>query len=329
MNKKLIRISLGTLLFALCSAAEAQQPKRVPRIGFLWHLPPSVVAFYNDAFQQALQELGYVEGKNVIIDYRYAEGSAERAEQVAELARLKVDVIVASPAPPVIHAAQHGTRTIPIVMGGVVLDPVEAGFVASLARPGGNVTGLTNLQTELHAKRLELLKEAFPRISRVAILWPAAQEKQAIKEAKAAGQALGIQILSIVSRSSGGLGDLESALSAISRGRSDALLSTTFTLTLEYRARLIDFAAKNRLPTMYDDSRVITAGGLMSYGTDWLDLARRVAYYVDRILKGAKPAELPVEQPTTFELVINLKTAKQIGLTILPSVLARADRVIK
>jgi putative ABC transport system substrate-binding protein len=325
--------ALCAVLLATCVAAQAQQPKRVPRIGFLWSLSPSSVAPYNEAFRQGLRELGYVEGKNVIIEHRYAEGGTEpllevAAEQAAELVRLKVDVIVTSPAPPAIRAAQRATRAIPIVMGGAIVDPVEAGFVASLARPGGNITGLTNLQLELHAKRLELLKEASPRISRVAVFWSGSQEKQGIKEVQAAGQALGIQILSVVNWGRGS-GDLESALSAISRGRSDALLTATSGFTLDYLARIIDFAAKNRMPSMYERRRFVTAGGFMFYGTDMSRLYRRAAVYVDRILKGAKPSDLPVERPMKFEFVINLKTAKQIGVTIPPNVLARADQVIR
>jgi putative ABC transport system substrate-binding protein len=328
-RKRIFCLAVCAVLFALCSSIEAQQPKRVPRIGFIWHLAPSVAAFYNDAFRQGLHELGYVEGKSIIVEYRYVEARGELLVEVASDLARQVDLIVASPAPPVIRAAKQATRTVPVVMGGVVIDPVAAGFVATLGRPGGNITGLTNLQTELRPKRLELLKETFPRISRVAILWPPAQEEQGIKEAAAVGQALGVQILSVIPRSPGALTDLESAFSAISRGRSDALSVATFTLALDYRARIIDFAAKNRIPTMYDDSRFVTAGGLMSYGTDWSELYRRLAGYVDKILKGAKPADLPVEQPTKFELVINLKSAKQIGLTIPPNVLARADKVIK
>jgi putative ABC transport system substrate-binding protein len=332
---KLFGFALCALLFALWIPVEAQQPNRIPRIGVLWSLSPSSVAPYNEAFRLGLRDLGYVEGKNVFIEHRYVEGRTTEplvnvaAEHAAELVRLKVDVIVTSPAPPAIYAAQRATRAIPIVMGGAIVDPVEAGFVANLARPGGNITGLTNLQIETHAKRLELLKEASPRISRVAVFWSGSQEKQGLKQVQAAGQALGIQILSVVNREGRGVGDLESALSAISRGRSDALLTATSGFTLDYRARIIDFAAKNRMPSMYERRRFVTDGGLMFYGTDMSYLYRRTAVYVDRILKGAKPADLPVEQPTKFELIINLKTAKQIGLTIPPNVLARADRVIR
>ncbi len=327
-----VTFALGLLAGPL--PTEAQQPKRVPRIGLLWSLSRSSVAPYNEAFRQGLRELGYIEGKNVIIEPQFGGPPSEvAAKQVAELVRLKVDIIVTSPAPPAVRAAQRATRAIPIVRGGVIVDPVEAGFVASLARPGGNITGLTNMQDELHAKSLELLKEASPRISRVAILWPRTTE-QRMKGVVAAGQALGIQILSVGYRDRRGSraldsSALENALSAISRGRSDALLCTTTGFTLDHRARIIDFAAKNHMPSMYNRRRFVTDGGLMFYGTDTPDLYRRVAVYVDRILKGAKPADLPVEQPRKFEFIINLKTAKQIGLIIPQSVLYRADKIIK
>jgi len=253
----------------------------------------------------------------------------------AELVRLKVDVIVVSPAPPQLRAAQRATHTIPIVMSGSNVDPVEAGFVVSLARPGGNVTGLTNLESKLHPKRIELLKEAFPRISRVAILWPRAHQKHAMKEVKAVGDALGIQIQSVVAatRYVTPLDELKRAFSAISREAPDALLVASMPLTIHNRARVVEFAAKRRLPTIYARRPFVKAfvkeGGLMSYNADLQHLYRRAATYVDKILKGAKPGDLPVEQPTKFRLVINLKTAKKIGLTIPPSILYRADKVIK
>jgi putative tryptophan/tyrosine transport system substrate-binding protein len=331
MSNKIFILALGAMLFAFCNSAKAQ---RVPRIGVLWSLSAFSVAPYNEAFRQGLRELGYLEGKNVVIDHRYVEGRTSEplldlaAEQAAELVKLKVDVIVTSPAPPAIRAAQQATRSIPIVMGGVIVDPVKAGFVASLAMPGGNITGLTNLQAELHAKRLELLKETSPRVSRVAVFWSTAQEKEAIKEVQSAGLALGVQILSVVNQGRDS-GALETALSAIRRGRSDALLTATSGFMLDNGARIIEFAVKNRMPSMFERRRFVTDGGLMFYGTDMSHLYRRAATYVDKILKGAKPADLPVEQPTKFELVINLKSAKQIGLTIPPNVLARADKVIK
>ncbi len=264
------------------------------------------------------------------MEYRSAKRQRERYPKIAaELVRLKVDVIVAGPAPPAIRAAQRATRTIPIVMVSAFVDPVKAGFVESLARPGGNITGLTNLDSELHPKRLELLKEAFPRISRLVILWPAFQQKQAMKAIEVAGQALGIQIQSLV-RMGGRLDEhLESAFSTISRESPDALLVVDSLLMLRHNARIFEFTAKRQLPTMYTRSRFVKAGGLMSYGADQPDLSRRTAIYVDKILKGAEPAKLPVERPTKFELVINLKTAKKAGLTIPPQFLALADKVIR
>jgi len=328
---------LAVVILASVQLAEAQQTGKVYRIGYLGGrsaLPTTEVAF-----REGLRELGYVEGQNLVIEYRYA-GFAKRplgelaGKLAAELVRLKVDVIVTSSAPPVIRAAQRTTRTIPIVMGGVHGDPVEAGFVASLARPGGNITGLTNLSSKLHPKRLELLKEAFPRMSRVAILWPPDHQEHAMKEVKAVGQALGIQIQFLVVRQ--GLGILESAFSAILHsGRAQpresprGLLVAATAITLRHRARIIDFAAGRRLPTIYARSRFVKAGGLMSYGADLQHLYRRVAVYVDKILKGAKPGDLPLERPTKFDLVINLKTAKQLGITIPPGVLLQATKVIK
>ncbi len=248
-----------------------------------------------------------------------------REKGEAELVRLKVDVIVTTGNPRAIRAAQRATRTIPIVMGGSA-DPVEAGFVMSLARPGGNITGISNLDWILNGKRLEILKEAFPRISRGAILWPPAVRDQHMKEVETAGQALGIQIQSVVVRRTNGI---ESALSAISRERPDGLIVPISSPNIRHRARIAEFTAKRRLPTIYGRSQFVKAGGLMSYGADRQHLFRRVATFVDKILKGAKPADLPVEQPTKFELIINLKAAKQIGFTIPPEVLFRADKVIK
>ncbi len=314
--------------------AEAQQAGKVYRIGYLGGGSPGILRRikskpppHHIAFWQGLRELGY----DFVKEYRYAEGNFERfPDLAAELVRLKVDVIVTSPSPPAIRAAQEATRTIPIVMAGANVDPVEAGFVISLARPGGNITGLTNLTAQLHAKRLELLKEAFPRISRVAILWPPADQIQAMKEIEAVGQALGIQIQSVVPTGRARrLDDIESALSAISQERPDGLLVSGSGLISRHRARIIEFTAKRRLPTMYSLSLFVGTGGLMSYGVNFKDLFRRAATYVAKILKGAKPADLPVEQPTKFELVINLKTAKKLGITIPPNVLYQATKVIK
>ncbi len=310
---------LGLLVGPL--PAEAQKAGKVYRIGQLRGGRKQI------AFRQRLHELGYVLGQNFVVEYRSGRNK-QLPDLAAELVRLKVDVIVAGPGPQAIHAAQQATRTIPIIMSGVRVDPVKAGFVMSLARPGGNITGLTNLSAKLHPKRLELLKEAFPRISRVAILWPLLEQKQVMKEVKAAGQALGIQIQSVVASSSSG-GGIESPLSAISQERPDGLLVVSFGFTLNHLGRIIEFTAKSRLPTIYSLSRFVNEGGLMSYGTNRPDLFRRVANYVDKILKGAKPADLPVERPTKFELIVNLKTAKQLGITIPPNILYQATKVIK
>ncbi len=320
-------LALGLLAGTLPS--EAQKSGKVYRIGFLrsGSSPPTTSPAYM-GFLKGMRELGYVEGQNLVIEYRSAKRKAERYPVIAaELVRLKVDVIVTSPAPSAIRAAQQATRTIPIVMSGVWLDPVKAGFVDSLARPGGNITGLTQLVSKLHAKRLELLKEAFPRISRVAIIWRPQDQKQSMKEVEAAGQALGIQIQSVVVQRL--LSDLESVLSAISKEHPDGLLVGPSAFVNRHQGRIREFTAKRELPTIYAQSRFVKAGGLMSYGVKVSDLFRRAAIYVDKILKGAKPADLPVEQPTKFDFVINLKTAKKIGLTIPPEVLYRATKVIK
>ncbi len=324
---------ISTLVLGLLAgplAAEAQQAGKVYRIGFLrTGSGPLTTFLVYIGLRQGLRELGYVEGQNYVIEYRSIGSRREwRPEIAAELVRLKVDVIVTSPGPSAIRAAQQATRTIPIVMSGVRVDPVKAGFVDSLARPGGNITGLTQLGSQLHAKRLELLKEAFPRISRVAIIWSARDQKQSMKEVEATGQALGVQIQSVVVQREG-LRDIESVFSAISKKRSDGLLVGPSGFMNRNRARFREFTAKRGLPTIYALSRFVNAGGLMSYGVKLSDLFRRAAHYVDRILKGAKPGDLPIEQPTKFELVINLKTAKKLGFTIPPQFLARADKVIK
>ncbi len=280
--------------------------------------------------RQSLQELGYTEGKNLLIEYRYAESKFKRLPDLfAELVRLKVDVLVISPSPRTIRAALRATRTVPIVMFATPVDPVKDGFVVSLARPSGNLTGLVNLGWKLYPKQLELLKETFPQISRVTIISSPGQQKRAMKEVEAVGQALGIQIQWVLVDNLLGLESLESTLSTISQELPDALLIASMRTTLRHSARIIDFAAKRRLPTMYARSRFVDAGGLMSYDAARQDLIRRVAAYVDKIFKGAKPADLPIEQPTKFELVINLKAAKQIGVTIPREVLFRAAKVIK
>jgi putative ABC transport system substrate-binding protein len=319
----------ATFILALIyvHSASGQQAGQIYRIGYLRFSAGPATEPAHEWLRRGFRDLGYVEGKNLIIEVRSAEGKAERRpEAAAELVRLKVDVIITAPAPPLIRAAQNATRTIPIVMAGVYVDPVEARFVASLSRPGGNVTGVTNLESDLHPKRLELLKETFPRISRVAILWPRYQQKPKMEEIRATGHGLGIQIQSLVVNN---VSDLETAFAALNREGTNALLATNSAVNIEQRARIIEFAAKKRLPAMYVTTQFLDAGGLMSYGADLPHLFRRAAFYADKILKGAKPADLPVEQPTKFDLAINLKTARQIGLTIPPNVLARADRVIK
>ncbi len=319
---------LGLLVEPL--PAEAQQAGKVYRIGFLrtGSGPLTISPFYIGV-RQGLHELGYIEGQNLVIESRSIEGRGDwRPEVAAELVRLKVDVIVTSPGLQAIRASQKATRTIPIVMSGVRVDPVEAGFVDSLAKPGGNITGLTQRVSKLHAKRLELLKEAFPRISRVAIIWTERDQKQSMKEVEVAGQALGVQIQSVDVTGRRSV-SLESALSAISQKRSDGLLVGPSRFVNRHLARFHEFTAKRRLPTIYNGSRFVKEGGLMSYSTDLQHMYRRAATYVDKILKGAKPGDLPIEQPTKFRLVINLKTAKMQGITIPPLFLARANKVIK
>jgi putative ABC transport system substrate-binding protein len=329
MKKKIAVFTLCAMLFALCFSVEAQQPKKVYRIGYLTSRAPASDSFRSEAIRLALRELGYIEGQNIAIEYRYAEGKFDRLPEVAaELVRLKVDVIVAAGGTPVILAARNATSTIPIVFP-TVSDPVALGFVASLARPGGNITGLTIRTPEFSGKRLELLKEVVPQATRVAVLGQDANAAHALdlKEMQAAASALGLQLHHIVVRSPN---DFESAFSKITGTvRASALFLQSAVLFLDSGRRIADLATRSRLPTISDTPELTETGVLMSYGTDRFDLYRRVATYVDKILKGANPGDLPVEQPKKFEFIINLKTAKQIGLTIPPNVLARADKVIK
>ena len=330
MKRKVTFLALCATLFALCFSAEAQQPKKVPRIGYLAPNDRTSDSARSEPIRRALRELGYLEGQNIAFEYRYAEGKRDREPQLAsELVRLKVDVIVAAGGTRLILAARNATKTIPIVMAGAGVDPVEAGFVESLARPGGNVTGITNLSRELGGKRLELLKEAVPKIARVAVLYDAASPGMVldVKEVlPVAARALGLTIQPWEIRTADGF---DRAFAALSKQRPDGLYVTPNPLITANQKRIIGFALKSRLPSVYALREGVDAGGLIYYGADIADSYRRVAYYVDRILKGAKPADLPVEQPTKFELVINLKTAKQIGLTIPPELLARANRLIK
>jgi putative ABC transport system substrate-binding protein len=338
VSRSLLHIALCSFLLALCPSASAEQREKVHRIGYLSSGKPSTSTDPGiDAFRQRLRQLGYVEGQNVVIEYRHGELDAARLLAVAkELANLRVDVILTSPDEPAIRAAQSATGTIPVVMPGIVVDPMASTFweqkqraplVAGLAKPGGNFTGLTNLASALHAKRLELLKEAFPHISRVALVWPRAQQqKQTAKDIEEVRQALKIEIQPLAA---GSLDDFERAFPAMSRESPDAILVARSQVILNHRERIIGFAVKKRLPTIFPESLFVEDGGLMSYGADTVDLYRRAATYVDKILKGAKAGELPIERPMKFELIINLKTAKQIGVTIPPNVLARADRVIR
>ncbi len=309
---------------------QAQQPKKVPRLGYLSALKPARESARSDAIRLALRELGYIEGQNIAIEHRYTEGKRDRApELAAELVRLKVDIIVVAGGDAWIRAAKNATKTIPIVMVGAGSDPVEAGHVESLARPGGNVTGITNLSRELGGKRLELLKEVVPKLTRVAVLYDPAAPSPALEVKEVlpvAARVLRLTLQPWEVRSADGF---DRVFAALSKERPDGLYLTEAPLMFANQKRTIGFALKSRLPSVYSRREDVEAGGLMSYGADIADSYRRVAYYVDKILKGAKPADLPVEQPTKFELAINLKTAKQIGVTIPPNVLARADKVIK
>jgi putative ABC transport system substrate-binding protein len=323
---------IGTLaggLLAAPLAAQAQQAAKVARIGYL---ATSLAAspHLHEAFRQGLRDLGYVEGRNVVIEYRDAEGKPERLPALAaELVALKVDVILAATVLAAL-AAKQATRTLPIVFA-AASDPVTMGLVTSLARPGGNVTGLSLLGEELVGKRLELLTQAVPGVSRVAVLWqpgglPERMEKDMLKEADVAARALGVRPQFVEAR---GPADIDRAFSDMTTARAGALTVLGTAMFFNERRRLVDLAAKNRLPAVYPWREFADAGGFMAYGPDLADLWRRAATYVDKILKGTKPADLPVEQPTKFELVINMKTAKALGLTIPQSVLARADQIIE
>jgi len=317
---------LAVLLLTSFNLAEAQQPKKVQRIGFQSAASPSAISPRADAFGQGLRELGYVEGKNIVIEWRYAEGKLDRLDEfAAEFVRLKVNVIVTA-APSSTRAAKKATSTIPIVMAWDN-DPVANGFIASLARPGENITGLSSLAPEITGKQLELLKETVPRLSNVAVLrtsnLPGAQ---VLRDAEPAAKAFKVELQYLDVR---GLKDIETVFREARKRRADAVLVLASPILESYRTEVAAHAVKNRLPTMFWASENVEVGGLMSYGANVADLYRRAALFVDKILKGAKPADLPVEQPTKFDFVINLKTAKQIGLTIPQRVLGRADKVIR
>ena len=327
MNKKNLGWLLTTILLAASSSAQAQQPAKVPRIGFYLDGTASAVATRIEGFRQGLRELGYIEGKNIIIEWRSAEGKIEhRSEMAAELVRLKVDLIV-SAGPTGTRALKEATSTIPIVMGQDT-DPVGSGFVATLARPGGNITGLSALAPEMSGKQLELLKQIVPKLSRVAVIGNSTNpgDAQALRETVLAAGSFEIYLryLDVLDPK-----EIEAVFRAAVKGRADAVLLLGNPILNANRKQIADLAEKHRLPATYARPEYVEAGGLMYYGTNYNDLFRRAATYVDKILKGAKPAELPVEQPKQFEFIINLKAAKQIGLTIPPNVLARADRVIK
>ena len=329
MSEKIFVWLLITLLLGTVSA-EAQQPKKVHRIGYLSLGNPASESARSEGIRLALRELGYSEGQNIAIEYRYAEGNSDRSPELAiELVRLKVDIIVVVGGGGPVRAANNATKTIPIVMAGAGSDPVEAGLIESLARPGGNVTGITNLDRQLGGKRLELLKEAVPKLARVAVLYEPANRPSAIEVKEvlpAAARALKLTPQPLEVR---GADDFERVFASMGKQRSDGLYVLGSPLMRPNAKRIAGLALKSRLPSIYVIKEFVNAGGLMYYGADEAESNRRVAGYVDKILKGAKPADLPVEQPTKFELVINLKTAKQIGLAIPPKVVGRADRLIQ
>jgi putative ABC transport system substrate-binding protein len=329
MTKKIILLALCSMLLAPCSAVEAQQTGKIFRIGFLDGSTASGSAVLLEAFRQELSKLGWVEGKNISIEYRFGEQTSERLpELAAELVRLKVDLILVAATPPAL-AAKKATTTIPIVMANAG-DPVAAGLVASLARPGGNVTGLSGLSTQLNTKRLEILKDAVPKLAQVGLLRPTgdsiANELQ-LRELVAAAVALKLKLEGIETQPDAK--GLESAFQTAKKKQVGAIMTTTTRPYFAERKRIVELAGKYRLPAIYFQKEFVDEGGLMSYGADFDDLFRRAAVYVDKILKGAKPADLPVQQATKFEFVINLKAAKQIGLTVPFRVLERANKVIK
>ena len=329
MRKHIIAFALSAMLFELCTSAEAQQPKKIPRIGLLQRRAaptPTNPDPLADAFLQGLRDLGYIQGKNIQIEHRYAEGRSNRLPGlVAELVQLQVDVIVVGSAQ-AIRAAKQATKTIPIVIVTQV-DPVTDGLVESLGHPGGNITGLSRLTSELSGKRLELLKEAVPGTSRVGILAGSTNLQSSLQDYEAAARALKIMLQSLELREPNP--DFEGTFQAAAKGGVNALITNRDAVTASYLKRIADLAIKHRLPSMNEDSVYVEAGGLMSYAASDADQFRRAAIYVNKILKGAKPADLPVEQPTKFELVINLRTAKQIGVTIPQTLLYQADKIIK
>jgi len=328
--KWVARLAILVMLAGWVRVAEAQQPQKVPRIGYISATDPTTDSTRSEAIRLALRERGHIEGQTIAIEYRYAEGKRDRySELLAELLRLKVDLIVVTGGDPLIRAAMNATKSIPIVMTGGGADPVEAGLVESLARPGGNVTGITNLTTKLGGKRLELFKEAVPKLARIAVLYDSvlpASVREVKEDLPAAARALRLTVQPWEVRDADGF---KKVFAALSKERPDGLYVLGGALIRANGKQIGGFALKSRLPTTCFLRETVVAGGLMHYGTDVVDNYRRVAYFVDRILKGTKPADLPVEQPTKFELMINLKTAKQIGVTIPPDLLARATKIIR
>jgi putative ABC transport system substrate-binding protein len=323
-------ILVAVVLLALGVKAETQQPKKVARIGYLSTGDAATESSRAEPIRLALRDLGYIEGQNIAIEYRYAEGKLDRLpELAAELVRLKVDIIVVSGGDRTVRAAKNATKTIPIVMGGPGIDPVEAGYVESLARPGGNVTGITLLSRELGGKRLELLKEAVPKVARVTVLYDRSGPSNVHEVKEVLPVAARALVLTVQPYGVRAADDFEQVFAELRKQRPEGLYVVGSPLMNANQKRIVSFALKSRLPAIYSNRDGADAGGLMSYGADLADSYRRVAYFVDRILKGARPVDLPVEQPTKFEFVVNLKTAKQIGLTIPPNVLVRADKVIR
>jgi putative tryptophan/tyrosine transport system substrate-binding protein len=322
-----LTFALCALLFAPCASAQAQQPEKIPRVGFLAQVSSSAISARLEAFRKGLNELGYVEGKNILIEFRYADGKLDRLTGLAaELARLKVEIIVTA-GPTATHAVKETTSVIPVVMG-FDNDPVGSGFVASLARPGGNITGLCSVAPETSGKRLELLKEVLPRLARVAMIGNSREpgNSPTLRETELAAKALRIQLEEFDVHDPQ---DIQPAFKEASKRRAEAVLVLQSPIANSKRAQFVELATKNRLIAIYPVPEFVEAGGLMSYAPRFTDLFRRAAYYVDKILKGMKPADLPVEQPTKFEFIVNLKATKQINLTVPPNVLVRADRVIK
>lgn len=330
MKKKITLLTSCALVFALCVSAEAQQSEKIWRIGYLDPSTPSLTAGFLEAFRQEMKKLGWIEGKNIIIEKRFAELKSERqVELAAELVRWRADVIVAAGGAP--STARKVTSSIPIVVASGI-DLVQAGLAESLAKPGGNVTGLSILGPELITKRLEIIKEVVPKLTRVGVLMRAGAgagtgQQQQMEEIRAAALSLKLALVELPSALD--LDALDRTFKTASEKQVHAIIPTAGRQTLGAKKPISELAIKYRLPAIYQEEEFVDVGGLMSYGPDFSDLYRRAAYFVDKILKGAKPGDLPVEQPTKFELVINLKTARQIGVTIPPNVLARADRVIK